>query len=247
MDDELGVNEEQIEDVEQEGEPVATETTPETPAPVTPPVQPAMDPLQLMWMQQQQMLQQMQQLQEHNAYLAAQIQARQVPSTPQVEEEEPDINIEPEKYLEWWKRKQFAPIQAQIQDLQQQQTHNQVVERANELIRDPRFADYQQYYQTILQMAQNVPMSELAKPGSLELLYYTAKGIHAGQTPAQAAQSAQAQANAPAANRASPPPIVGSGTVGTTAKASKVTLTAEEKRAAKIAGISEAEYAKYKD
>lgn len=230
--------------------------TAETQPPAAPP-QPQIDPIQLMWMQQQQMQQQMQQLQQYNAYLAAQIQARQQSAAPaQPEEPEPDISTEPEKYVEWKTnrllRQQYAPIQSQLQQMQQQQAYMQVMQRANELTQNPNFADYKDYYQTILQMANNIPLDELAKPGSLELLYYTAKGYHANQANQQKQQ--QAQAPSPAAPQGQwpgakmpPPPVSGGSTVGAPAAPTpkKVILTPEQKMTARKAGMTEEEYAKY--
>ena len=166
----------------------AEEAAPVPPPPSAPPVMPPNAPppefvnyVMPVLQQQAQTNQSLQQL----ATLYAQSMAPPPPEIPK-----PDPIDEPEKFAQYMFEQQFEPIRRQQEQMAQQQQF-MLADQQRQLCetRNPKFSKIKP---AVYQMAQMVPMSELAKPGTWDLLYHSAKSFIEDNMPHLLSDSEQA-------------------------------------------------------
>jgi hypothetical protein len=116
-----------------------------------------------------------QQTAETNATLKqiAQLQMQAMQPPPPPEPMKPDPIDQPEEFAKYMYEQQFRPMKQQLEQMTQQQQF-MLADQQRMLCesRNPKFANLRP---AIYQMASNVPMDQLAKPGTWDLIYHAAK------------------------------------------------------------------------
>lgn len=167
---------------------------------------------------------------------------------PEKEEELPDPTLEPDKYVNRVVEKKIQQFQPMLTQMHMQNAVNTAL-LTREQVSKEIGPEWGKYEGVIGQLAGQFDPQAFANPAAWKALYFMAKGAES-TAPVPAPASASPQATGPAAPqgqwpgaRQAPPPVAAPGS-GTPAPTGARRLSDEERKYAKIYGMTDDEYAK---